>query len=124
MLPRRYQLSCGLICFFLFILYANPPPGLIRDAVIDQQAGYEENILSQPAKDGNGRVPITETTLATTEHTPGFTIFDHLFLRNKTFYIVTSSPAQFPRLSYIISQPKDKKPGLNIDPTGQASTYS
>ncbi|KAF5324356.1 hypothetical protein D9619_011337 [Psilocybe cf. subviscida] len=119
MIPRRYQLSCGLVVFFLFILYANPPPGLVQDAATDQQAADVENILSRPATDDNGRAPITETTLPTTGHTPGFTIFDHLYLRNKTFYVVTSSPDAFPPLSHILSQPKDKRPGQNIDPTAQ-----
>ena len=122
MLPRRYQLSCGLIFFFLFILYAIPQPDRIRDAVIDQQTGNEKDFSTRPAAEDNGRVPITETSLATTAHTPGFTIFDQLFLRNKTFYVVTSSPETFPPISYIISQPSDKKAGLNIDPTGQVST--
>lgn len=121
MLPRRYQLSCGLVFFFLFVLYASPSPSLVADSVTNQEAGVEEKLLSQPTIDDNGRAPIAETNLSTTGHTPGFTIFDHIYLRNKTFYVVTSSPDAFPPLSYIISQPKDKKPGLNIDPTGEVS---
>lgn len=59
-----------------------------------------------------------ETTLTLPNPPPGFAIFDRIYLRNKTFYAVTSKPEVYPPLVHILSQPKDSSM-TDIDPTDQ-----
>ncbi|KAF8908539.1 hypothetical protein CPB84DRAFT_1674248 [Gymnopilus junonius] len=60
---------------------------------------------------------ITATTLPGGTPASGFTIFDRLYLRNGTFFMVTSDPSALPHLKFIISKPEDRGGGRNLDPT-------
>lgn len=74
------------------------------------------------ASDANDPSPTLETTLALPNPPPGFAIFDRLYVRNKTFYAVTSEPSTYPALKYILSQPEDMSKA-DISPTDKVSEY-
>ncbi|KAF8997469.1 hypothetical protein BDQ17DRAFT_1283867 [Cyathus striatus] len=48
---------------------------------------------------------ITETTIPVGAHVHGFTVFDHLYVRNGTFYVVTSDVSSFPPRRNLIGRP-------------------
>ncbi|KAF8345461.1 hypothetical protein F5887DRAFT_1102569, partial [Amanita rubescens] len=47
----------------------------------------------------------------------GFTVLDRLYMKNGTFFVVTSDSARFPPREYIISRPVDVGVGNDIAPT-------
>ncbi|KAF8996225.1 hypothetical protein BDQ17DRAFT_1392068 [Cyathus striatus] len=47
----------------------------------------------------------TETTIPGGAHVHGFTVFDHLYVRNGTFYVVTSDVSSFPPRKNLIGRP-------------------
>ncbi|KAF7378140.1 EGF domain-specific O-linked N-acetylglucosamine transferase [Mycena sanguinolenta] len=47
----------------------------------------------------------TLTTIPNGTHVPGFTLLDHLYLRNGTFYVVTLDRASFPFRENLLSRP-------------------
>ncbi|TFK32748.1 hypothetical protein BDQ12DRAFT_771399 [Crucibulum laeve] len=61
----------------------------------------------------------TETTIPSGAHVHGFTILDRVYLRNGTFYILTSDASRFPPRRNLISRPWKKVMGLNLDPTDE-----
>ncbi|KAJ7199384.1 hypothetical protein GGX14DRAFT_373172 [Mycena pura] len=65
----------------------------------------------------------TLTTIPIGTHVPGFTLLDHLYLRNGTFYIVTSDRASFPPREDLLSRPVETVSGDWVDtgPTDEAS---
>ncbi|KAG6835840.1 hypothetical protein H0H93_014055 [Arthromyces matolae] len=58
-----------------------------------------------------------ETTIPTDQFVYGFGIFDRIYLRKGTFYIVTSDPSRFPQRKSIIARPLDSGPDVDRDPT-------
>jgi protein O-GlcNAc transferase len=49
------------------------------------------------------------TTIPPHAHAWGFTVFDHLYLRNGTFYVVTANVSSFPPRTSLISPPVNSK---------------
>ena len=68
---------------------------------------------------------ITNTTAETTipggAHAPGFTVFDRLYLRAGTLYVVTADPSSWPPRRYLISKPLEKGTGQDLEPTDEVS---
>ena len=68
---------------------------------------------------------ITNTTAETTipggAHAPGFTVFDRLYLRAGTFYVVTADPSSWPPRRYLIAKPFEKGTGQDLEPTDEVS---
>lgn len=64
---------------------------------------------------------ITETTLPGGMLASGYTIFDRLYVRNGTIYVVTSNSSAFPPLKYVISLPEDMVNSKKLDPTDKVS---
>lgn len=60
----------------------------------------------------------TETTQPGS-NTHGFNLFDNLYLRNGTFYIVTSTPSSFMPRNHIVSRPTRRGEGIDIQATDQ-----
>ncbi|KAG6910721.1 hypothetical protein DXG01_008252 [Tephrocybe rancida] len=58
-----------------------------------------------------------ETTIAGSELVYGFGLFDRLYLRSGTLYVVTSTPSNFPLKKHIIARPLNMGPGQDLDPT-------
>ncbi|KAF7378137.1 EGF domain-specific O-linked N-acetylglucosamine transferase [Mycena sanguinolenta] len=67
----------------------------------------------------------TLTTIPSGTHVPGFTLLDHLYLRNGTFYVVTSDRASFPPRENLLSRPVETVGGdwVDTEPTDEASVY-
>lgn len=61
----------------------------------------------------------TLTTIPDGAHVEGFTILDQLYLRNGTFYLVTSDVSKFPPVRNMLSQPLEMAEGFDPEPTGQ-----
>ncbi|KAF8970076.1 hypothetical protein BDZ97DRAFT_1652817 [Flammula alnicola] len=58
-----------------------------------------------------------EATLPGGALAAGFTIFDRLYVWNRTIYAVTSNPKSFPLLKYILAHPQNVGRNRNLDPT-------
>lgn len=130
MWPKRYQSACGLLLFALLVLVFSSAPYNVYQHIGTSIAnhrcwtgsGSSSYALEKPSPGHMlGASTSSETTLPVNSATPGFTIFDRLYVRNKTLYAVTSNPEAFPSLVYILSQAKDRKNGENIDPTSKVS---
>ncbi|KAG7086793.1 hypothetical protein E1B28_002721 [Marasmius oreades] len=65
--------------------------------------------------DHQGR--LKQTTIPSDAHTHGFTVFEELYLRDGTLYIMTDNPDSFPPLSHILSQPGRRAAGVSLTPT-------
>ncbi|KAJ7258492.1 hypothetical protein C8J57DRAFT_1472258 [Mycena rebaudengoi] len=63
----------------------------------------------------------TLTTIPSGAHVPGFTLLDHLYLRNGTFYIITSDRASFPPRENLLSRPVEVVGGdwVDTEPTDE-----
>jgi hypothetical protein len=64
----------------------------------------------------------TETTQPGS-NTHGFNLFDNLYLRNGTFYIVTSIPSSFMPRNHIVSRPIPRGEGVDIQATDQVCIF-
>ena len=64
----------------------------------------------------------TETTQPGS-NTHGFNLFDALYLRNGTFYIVTSTPSSFMPRNHIVSRPTPRGEGVGIQATDQVCLF-
>ncbi|KAG6877649.1 hypothetical protein C0992_009593 [Termitomyces sp. T32_za158] len=64
------------------------------------------------------------TTIPHGAHTQGFTLFDDIYLRNGTFYVLTRDAAAFPAVADMISAPYALGPGVDTSPTSQVSVRS
>lgn len=126
MWTRRRQGAIALICLCAILyLYAALPTD-IRGHIKaygptqwrqDSYADSEPPPSPPPPENSPPDTSISETTLPGAVHVAGFTIFDRLYVWNGTLYAVTSNAKAFPDLRTVISQPKDRLNGVNIDPT-------
>lgn len=66
-------------------------------------------------------VPLQETRIPGNAVAHGFTVFDSLYLRGGTFYVVTKDRASFPELRHILSHPVDL--GKGDEPTDKVTGY-
>ncbi|EKM56858.1 uncharacterized protein PHACADRAFT_254213 [Phanerochaete carnosa HHB-10118-sp] len=68
-------------------------------APVTLESKYSLQSLSAPLVWGMGQVPETDIVV----HVPGWTMFDRLYFRNGTFYVVTENKEEIPDLELIIS---------------------
>lgn len=66
--------------------------------------------------------PIPTTNIPGGAHSYGYTIFDNLYLRNGTLYVVTPHRSSFPTLDALIAAPLDM--GKDVDLTANDSVYT
>lgn len=128
MWSKRHRSACGLLCLSLILLLIfSSAPHKVQQHISSNLPNYKQwtggfcsnNTSEEPLPERiTDTSTSTETTLPGHSATPGFVIFDRLYVRNRTLYAVTNSPEAFPSLVYILSQPKDRN-GENIDPTPQ-----
>ena len=79
------------------------------------------NHLAQVSSQNN----VIETTIPRGAYIQGFTVLDNLYMKNGTFFIVTSDAAsKFPLRSSMISKPLIKSAGVDIEPTDQVCAQS
>ena len=134
MWTRRRQGVIALICLSAFLYLLAVLPTDLRGHIKEYgptRWRQDSDANSKPPPPPPPPLPensppdtsISETTLPGAEHVPGFTIFDRLYVWNGTLYAVTLNPKAFPDLRTVISQPKDRLNGVNIDPTPQVRIF-
>ncbi|PPQ76079.1 hypothetical protein CVT26_004600 [Gymnopilus dilepis] len=123
MWTKKHQLMLGLILFlaviYLFTSNAHTverTPRITSDSPAREPANSNE--LSKSPRPIHV-AEIAETTLPIGTPASGFTIFDRLYVRNGTLYVVASDSSSLPHLKFIISKPEDRGGGRNLDPTPQ-----
>lgn len=129
MLARKHKIIVALITGSLLLLFFSSSPQIIDHVSMkvpyppwaDRVDSKGEEAFTPP--DLSKSAAITETTLPGGAPAPGFTIFDRLYVWNGTIYAVTSDPRAFPQLRYILSQPKHRKEGNNLEPTSRVSSW-
>ena len=62
-----------------------------------------------------------ETMIPGGAHAPDFTVFDRLYLRAGTFYVVTADQSSWPPKRYLIAKPSEKGTGQDLEPTDEVS---
>jgi len=62
-----------------------------------------------------------ETVIPGGAHAPGFTVFDRLYLRAGTFYVVTADPSSWPPRRFLIAKPFEIGTGQDLEPTDEVS---
>ncbi|KAF9256407.1 hypothetical protein L218DRAFT_936707 [Marasmius fiardii PR-910] len=67
--------------------------------------------------DNEESTSLRKTTIPTQTSAYGFTIFDDLYLRDGTLYVITDTPDSVPPLPHILSRPDRMKPGASLMPT-------
>ena len=132
MLARRHKIIVGSITGLAFLLFFSS-----RSQIVDHVTNASMKVPYSPwagKVDSKGEQAFTppelsksaaimETTLPGGAPAPGFTIFDRLYVWNGTIYAVTSNPRAFPRLRYILSQPKDHNAENDLEPTSRVSPW-
>lgn len=128
MLARKHKIIVALITGSLLLFFSSSPQIIDHVSMkvpyppwADRVDSKGEEAFTPP--DLSKSAAITETTLPGGAPAPGFTIFDRLYVWNGTIYAVTSDPRAFPQLRYILSQPKHRKEGNNLEPTSRVSSW-
>ncbi|KAL0576132.1 hypothetical protein V5O48_005850 [Marasmius crinis-equi] len=88
----------------------------------------DKNLPAEPEDDkqDSGSIGGGELRLTTIPHnafTHGFTIFDELYLRDGTLYVVTPNRKSFPRLPDMLAKPIQRKPGVSVVPTSSEMQF-
>jgi hypothetical protein len=65
-----------------------------------------------------------ESTILGVTSIPGFTLFDRLYLRNGTFYVVSSDGFNLPPKRNILAPPVNVGQGYDMEPTDQVSNLA
>lgn len=140
--PSREQRLFGGVAVVLFLLVAainndharvlerNKVPQWLRHsdplgAGRDQLLDYTQLPHAENPSNSDLYTTITNTTAETMipggAHAPGFTVFDRLYLRAGTFYVVTADPSSWPPRRYLIAKPLKKETGQDLEPTDEVS---
>ncbi|KAG6877038.1 hypothetical protein C0993_010866 [Termitomyces sp. T159_Od127] len=56
-------------------------------------------------------------------YSQGFTLFDNLYLRNGTFYVIAQDASRFPPIADMISAPHERGPNIDTTPTSQQMQF-
>ncbi|KAF5324083.1 hypothetical protein D9619_011227 [Psilocybe cf. subviscida] len=139
---RRQHLACGLVSLSVVLIIPHAVsdklhariraslantntwagPSFSANSIVNVNPGALSDSLRHflsstiGVSDANNHSTTIETTLPLPHPPPGFAIFDRLYVRNKTFYAVTSDPGAYPDLMYVLTQPADMGRG-DISPT-------
>ncbi|KAF8960157.1 hypothetical protein BDZ97DRAFT_2040215 [Flammula alnicola] len=105
-------------------------PGPISDEFFDEEYIQEPNTKTstapktsstgtiRPAILGPNDVGV-ETTIPEGAYTQGFTVMDNLYMRDGTFFVLTSDASKFPSRPDMIARPVTKEEGVDLAPTDQ-----
>ncbi|RDB18385.1 EGF domain-specific O-linked N-acetylglucosamine transferase [Hypsizygus marmoreus] len=113
-----FALAAAVTCF-LFLLRAHPSSLSNTQLKNTQGFFYREHIDKDQAADIQDTSTTKETTIPGITSVPGFTLLDRLYLRNGTFYVVTSDISSFPPRRNMITRPVDIGRGQNMEPTDE-----
>ena len=83
----------------------------------------EGHLGAQEPREGLGKL-VKPTTIPHGAVTHGFTVFDDLYLRDGTLYVVTNDRKSFPRLREILAKPIKMEPGAVLAPTSDVSVLA
>ncbi|PPQ78266.1 hypothetical protein CVT25_011725 [Psilocybe cyanescens] len=83
-----------------------------------QPAPLSTAIFGEPALLGSINVN-NETTIPGGAYIQGLTVLDNLYMRNGTFFVLTSNASKFPSRSDMIAKPLIKAEGISLEPTDQ-----
>ncbi|KAI3615660.1 hypothetical protein WG66_011909 [Moniliophthora roreri] len=87
-----------------------------RDVVDNElHSPVEDRLLPKMPQHPHG--DLNHTTIPQGAHVHGYTVFDQLYMRNGTLYIVTDKPETFPEIKKILSIPGKALHGVNLTPT-------
>ncbi|KAG5643037.1 hypothetical protein DXG03_001649 [Asterophora parasitica] len=109
------------------VVVTPPAPKTTATTTIPQDATRLNNDSEKPAS-GVGEKPAAAarghlTTIPEGAHIEGFTLLDNLYLRNGTFYVVTSDVSTFPPLRNMLSRPSKIESGVDLDPTDKEMQF-
>ncbi|KAE9403549.1 hypothetical protein BT96DRAFT_990210 [Gymnopus androsaceus JB14] len=122
---RRYQ-AIPLVFFagFVFLVTFYPYP-LARTTFLLasslQSECYSPIPIASEHNNANANAALSykSTTIPDGAHANGFTIFDNLYLRNGTLFVVTANVEAFPAKEAILSAPLDMAAGRENLPTNE-----
>ncbi|KAK1225030.1 hypothetical protein PQX77_012029 [Marasmius sp. AFHP31] len=104
----------------------NQTPGMGHTCDIEDDDSTGKDRPGQPAaQESNGGLGsvLNPTTIPGGAATHGFTVFDELYLRDGTLYVVTKDRKSFPRLPEILAKPLKMEPGVSLVPTSDEMQF-
>lgn len=128
MLPRTRQrrtvlaISCALVPLLYLLLYhAAITEGMLErySAGLLYPSSRLENGANTSSDTFNYSSDHTHTTIPRGAHSHGFTLFDNLYLRNGTFYVLTPDPLKFPPRRWLLALPLERSKEHSLEPSEQ-----
>ncbi|KAF4616544.1 hypothetical protein D9613_008387 [Agrocybe pediades] len=121
MLTRRQQFTLFLIVTSFILLLYNTRGSEVIERAYSPWRSYPPSRLTGNfplLQEKSQQIPILETTLSgNLAPVTGFTMFDRLYVKNGTIFVVSSIPAVFPDPKLILARPLDVGHGDSVDPT-------
>ncbi|KAJ7590491.1 hypothetical protein C8J56DRAFT_932994 [Mycena floridula] len=113
---KRLALIASVLSFILASrwLVSGSCPGLTESSAL-LQSQRENQTRIEPDRNS----VLAHTTIPGGAHSHGFTLFNELYLRNGTFYILTSDSSGFPEKRALIARPLERGRKYDLEPTNQ-----
>jgi hypothetical protein len=121
---ERYLLFVAFLTVVLFVLFQQGALDSTRPSPSNYTPEAYQTII-EPSEPPESHEDVTSpmdgsfTTIPHGANTNGFTVFDNLYLRDGTFYVITSEPSSFPPRREMISKPMNMGPDADLEPTDQ-----
>ncbi|KAJ7599181.1 hypothetical protein C8J56DRAFT_916015 [Mycena floridula] len=110
---KRLALIASVLSLILAFRWFVSFPGFNAYSALQSQPENETRI--EPDRN----IVLAHTTIPGGAHSHGFTLFNELYLRNGTFYILTSDPSVFPEKRALIARPLEVGRKHDLEPTDQ-----
>jgi hypothetical protein len=122
--PIRRTLTFIIIILLIFVFTHFPSRNSFQTLFTSQDTGLHSSSYtkitgsfdSQPNVSTSTSTKV-ETSIPGSEVVTGFALFDRLYLRNGTFFIVTANQSAFPSRRYLIAPGLDMGAGHDMEPT-------
>lgn len=115
---RRAHFCFSIFAILLFVAFLRSR-STILDEIFPGDAYFPAMRKEMPVAPDTS-IP-TESTILGVAAVPGFTLFDRLYLRNGTFYVVSSDTTSLPPRRNILAPPVDVGKGHDMEPTDRVS---
>lgn len=115
---RRVHLCFSIFAILLFVAFFRSRSTLLTEIYLGDT--YYPAMLNETPVAFDTPI-LTESTILGVTTIPGFTLFDRLYLRNGTFYVVSSDTTSLPPRRNILAPPVDVGKGHNMEPTDRVS---
>lgn len=116
---RRARYCLSIIATLLFVAFLRSRLALLTE-LFAGDAHYPTTLEETPMA-FDISIP-TESAILGVTAIPGFTLFDRLYLRNGTFYVVSSDMTSLPPRRNILAPPVDVGKGHDMEPTDRVSS--